>query len=704
MKNVLWITILLFLEIPAHYLFAQNSLNDVIINEFIANPATGKEWVELLVVKVGGVDMRNWRITDLSGPAASPSTTEGVLTFPNANYLSSVPQGTRILVVLKTPATNTNTFVQDTIPDDGTLVLFSVGLPGGVLDSSRTMDLAPTSSTSDNCVLVADSLKGTVIDLVSWGGTIIGWPGGLWTNNFTVNSGNGAYFTNGSSCDLNNDDGLVGWFSNQPPANLTPGEVNTTQVPPNTRRWVGDGLFPNDWSGTDNWCPQGPPEGMNIIISQASFAPVLSIPTNILSLRLLNGAVLNISTTGALTTTNDVRVGSNSRLSIGSTGPITINQQFIIDSSASVHITSNVNISNIGNDVILNGAFTIDSAIASIVHCKGDWKRGPGSSFSAGNSKFYFGDNARAISIDRGTFFDAYILPAQQVTITGNVTVNNTLTLQTSIFIDPGDTLTINNPDPTVVIDTGSVVQGTVRRAIHPTSTGHYRFHHNDIALEFYPSAVSRPSYVSVTAEPDTFLDTSGGRTFFVKRIYDIAKEGGSDFSAKLFLRYDQSEVRPGVDESQFRLWRTPDDGLNWIFVGGVVDTVNNFIAADTVREFSKWGVGIPNSPPITGVEERGVMPLAITMRQNYPNPFNPNTMIQYTITSPSFVTIKVFNILGQEVTTLIQKEQGAGNYEIEWIAKGAPSGVYFYRLEVLTTNAGQKSTYMQTQKMVLLR
>jgi len=83
-------------------------------------------------------------------------------------------------------------------------------------------------------------------------------------------------------------------------------------------------------------------------------------------------------------------------------------------------------------------------------------------------------------------------------------------------------------------------------------------------------------------------------------------------------------------------------------------------------------------------------------LTQNYPNPFNPSTKIKYQIPELSFVTIKVYDVLGKEVTTLINEEKPAGSYEVEFDASRLPSGVYFYRL--------QAGSFIETKKMILLR
>ena len=81
---------------------------------------------------------------------------------------------------------------------------------------------------------------------------------------------------------------------------------------------------------------------------------------------------------------------------------------------------------------------------------------------------------------------------------------------------------------------------------------------------------------------------------------------------------------------------------------------------------------------------------------QNYPNPFNPSTRIKFNLGSRDFVTLKVFNILGSEITTLINGELDAGLHEVDFNASGLNSGVYFY---TISTN-----NFTETRKMILMK
>ena len=83
-------------------------------------------------------------------------------------------------------------------------------------------------------------------------------------------------------------------------------------------------------------------------------------------------------------------------------------------------------------------------------------------------------------------------------------------------------------------------------------------------------------------------------------------------------------------------------------------------------------------------------------LSQNYPNPFNPTTNISYSISQRSFVTLKIYDVLGNEITTLINKEMQSGSYEVEFDASNLPSGIYFYQIRA--------GAFVDTKKLILLK
>jgi hypothetical protein len=104
-----------------------------------------------------------------------------------------------------------------------------------------------------------------------------------------------------------------------------------------------------------------------------------------------------------------------------------------------------------------------------------------------------------------------------------------------------------------------------------------------------------------------------------------------------------------------------------------------------------KWDSGL-----LTSVKEINFIAESYNLEQNYPNPFNPSTTINFSVPSSEFVTLKVFDVIGNELATLVNEEKSTGSYEVKFDAKGLSSGIYFYKL-----TAGN---FIETKKMILIR
>jgi hypothetical protein len=138
----------------------------------------------------------------------------------------------------------------------------------------------------------------------------------------------------------------------------------------------------------------------------------------------------------------------------------------------------------------------------------------------------------------------------------------------------------------------------------------------------------------------------------------------------------------------------------------GVGTTVNKLISIDTVTGTGTLigSLGIAdiqsialNPDGITEVQKiENNIPNEFALSQNYPNPFNPSTKIQFSIPKHNVVTLKIFDIAGREIATLLNKEMNAGNYSIEWNASHLPSGVYIYRI-----TAGE---FSDSKRMMLVK
>jgi hypothetical protein len=103
-------------------------------------------------------------------------------------------------------------------------------------------------------------------------------------------------------------------------------------------------------------------------------------------------------------------------------------------------------------------------------------------------------------------------------------------------------------------------------------------------------------------------------------------------------------------------------------------------------------GVSFTSVEPIAG----DAVPTVYGLSQNYPNPFNPSTIIEYSLPSSGFVSLKIFNLLGQEVRLLVNDVQPAGRYSARFDASGLTTGLYFYRL--------QAGPFVEVRKMLLVK
>ncbi len=148
-------------------------------------------------------------------------------------------------------------------------------------------------------------------------------------------------------------------------------------------------------------------------------------------------------------------------------------------------------------------------------------------------------------------------------------------------------------------------------------------------------------------------------------------------------------------------VYRSDDYGVTWNeFSNGLPSSTNvsSFAASGDGYIYAGTIDGVYKTiNPVTSIDEKNFKTeLSYQLLQNYPNPFNPSTKIKYSISKQSFVTLKVYDILGKEIVTLIDEIEPAGNYQVEFNASSLPSGVYFYKI--------MAGTYTAVRKMLLLK
>jgi hypothetical protein len=124
----------------------------------------------------------------------------------------------------------------------------------------------------------------------------------------------------------------------------------------------------------------------------------------------------------------------------------------------------------------------------------------------------------------------------------------------------------------------------------------------------------------------------------------------------------------------------------------------------EQLRNTTMPDIGADEFDGVVGVEKETTLPTEFALAQNYPNPFNSNCAIKYSIPKSSQVTLKIFNTLGEEIEILVNEEKPVGTYEVNWNAANLPSGVYFYRLQVVDPETSSGQGFVHTRKMILLK
>jgi len=155
-----------------------------------------------------------------------------------------------------------------------------------------------------------------------------------------------------------------------------------------------------------------------------------------------------------------------------------------------------------------------------------------------------------------------------------------------------------------------------------------------------------------------------------------------------------------GMTNAPFVL-RTTNGGTTWE-VQQTTPPSGGFESLSILNSNVGWGVGFDdvykttNGGVVSAEGDEFTIPSSFTLAQNYPNPFNPSTTIKYELPERALVTLTVYNVLGQNVVTLVSEEKEPGVHQVQFDGTGFASGLYFYRLKA--------GGFVETRKLVLLR
>jgi photosystem II stability/assembly factor-like uncharacterized protein len=254
----------------------------------------------------------------------------------------------------------------------------------------------------------------------------------------------------------------------------------------------------------------------------------------------------------------------------------------------------------------------------------------------------------------------------------------------------------------------GTIVGSNVNAGIFRTTNGGQNWFNQSsgISSTLYDVSFSDVNYgMAVGEEGKILITTNGGEDWHLEEIGDTNQLFGiSCVDSNISTTIGKDYVH-----NMAIIFNTTDGGLYWFSqTSGITQVLRQTSFADALNGWAVGDLGtvlhITNGGT-TFIEEEGMESLKnFSLEQNFPNPFNPITSIQYAVSNRQFVTLKVYDLLGREIVTLVNEVKPAGEYEVEFNASNLPSrqgsalmsGIYFYQLK-----AGE---FVETRKMVLLR
>ncbi len=227
-----------------------------------------------------------------------------------------------------------------------------------------------------------------------------------------------------------------------------------------------------------------------------------------------------------------------------------------------------------------------------------------------------------------------------------------------------------------------------VRKAVSDTGTVYFG---GQVRAKMYVNTISALAEIDITVHPG---ENPPDAESAVQRWYETISTVSEGIDFDLTLSYKDNELN-GQSESSLDLWNRT--GLNWEGPVSSSDTstAENWLTASNQSSFGSWAMSENDITAINTVNENSII-YSYELIQNYPNPFNPSTNIEFTLPKSEHVVITVYNVLGQNIRTLLKKDMPSGHHKIQFYAQDYPSGVYFYEIK-----AGD---FVKIKKMILMR
>lgn len=222
---------------------------------------------------------------------------------------------------------------------------------------------------------------------------------------------------------------------------------------------------------------------------------------------------------------------------------------------------------------------------------------------------------------------------------------------------------------------------------LHCTKNYDGKFTGNDGIHSRYESTMINTHKSSIIIHPDSAQYIVSPLDYFFEFIFHSNSLVDSILNADMYAKNASGWNGSGTPPSTYydALWQKTE-----YFTRAQIQSA-------TIALASVWYTAWINAQAILTIDEnRSLFPPSITLEQNYPNPFNPRTDIRFQISDFCMVILKVYDMSGKEIETLMNSEMYPGQYSVEWIPKAPASGTYFYRLQV--------GGNLQTRRMILVK
>jgi hypothetical protein len=172
-----------------------------------------------------------------------------------------------------------------------------------------------------------------------------------------------------------------------------------------------------------------------------------------------------------------------------------------------------------------------------------------------------------------------------------------------------------------------------------------------------------------------------------------------NNYSNRLYLG---SDVGMYVSFDTGQSWEVLGEGLPVLPIGDIkIHPTENFLAAGTYgRSMYKIDLNLVTDV----INQQPQIVKEFSLLQNYPNPFNPRTKISWQSSAAGYQTLKVYDVTGKEIATLVDEYKSAGKHEISFDASNLSSGVYLYKLSVRNSSLGSEHIYSEVKKMLVLK